>query len=275
MKRLVIALVVALLAAPAAFAWERTLYKAPDQPKGKHWEERAKSFELYAWQAKLFGHATVKGMNVDFESDSSFGTKTRIGGNVFLPLSKRWNLGFTYNSFDHTGTINKTVTFDNQNYALGAQLRLQNSWFDITNAYLLSDSDQGYIDALLGAKVAKASIDVTGVDNANAALARTGSWSENYPIPYIGVGGGYKASDRVWLNGHVKWFSANGGGANARTIDFDANVAYQLNKPSKKLESEWSVFLGYRQFSLQGDFDNDSAKIGYSGPVFGLMGRFF
>lgn len=267
MKRLfLVAVLVLVIATPqSAFAWERN----PGTTKDRVW-----SAEVYGWQNSLIGNGTVKGMVLDFKSEADFTSKTNFGGTVCFPLTKRTNVTLTYNSFDNSGNVTKALKFDNNNYKLGANVKIQNTWVDLTGSYLLSRYEKGYWDFLYGVKINNSKLDITGYNTTTSAF-QTGSWSQNFPIPYIGVGGGVKMSDNVWFDGHIKYISVNKSGADVRSYDIDMNLAFQLNaKHAKKDGPEWFATLGMRKFNISGSFDNDSVEMGYSGPTFGFTGRF-
>jgi len=252
-----------------AFAWERALGDSRNS------RDRAKSFELYAWKEDLLGDVSVKGMQLDLQSEADFSAKTRFGGNFCFPLTRRTNVTLAFNSFEHSGNITKAVTFDNRVYKLGASMRLETRWWDITGSWEINRYERGYWDLLYGVKFCHAELDLSGYNNVTNTF-QSGSWSESFPIPYIGIGGGAKLSDAAWIDGHIKFISANAGGANAKSYDLDLNLAFQLNHSKKRgQEMEWYAALGFRKFVIDGDFDNDSAKIGFSGPTFGIVGRFF
>jgi hypothetical protein len=282
MKRVFACLLVLCLALPmAAGAWERDL--VPGQGRGSMRGfvigSKRTSVELYGWNSTLHGDVNVDGLVLDLKSEAGFNTKTRLGFTATHAFNTRNSLTLTYNSFENSGTINKAVTFQNRNYQANASINVKTHWVDMTWAHLLSvwgqnqssaKTHSGYLDALLGIKFSKASLDVNGRDNVNAVVQ--GSWSENFPIPYIGVGMGAPVSDNLWLMGHLKWLSVNAGGGNAKTLDVDINAALRLNPRSQ--DAEWHLVLGYRTFGLDGESNNDKIDFGYRGPTFGVMARF-
>lgn len=271
MKRFAVLMVLALIVALplSADAWTR---RTPTK------NLRDTSIELYSWRNELTGNGNVKGMSLDFDSETTFGTKNRMGGRVTVPVTNTTNVTLEYNSFEHSGNITKAVTFDKKVYNANANIRLENSWVDLTAARVISNCANGYWDFLYGLKYNNTNLDITGV---SAGVTRNDSWSEKFPIPYIGIGGGSKLGDRVWLDGALKFISINAGGGNVKSYDFDVNLGFQLNGSKKaniqkghENDSEWFAMIGYRTFMIDGSFDNDEAKIGYKGPVFGIMARF-
>ena len=261
-------LAVFCLAAPASFAWERGLSVA-----GKK-ADRVSAAELYSWRNDVFGDVNVEGMVLDLDGEAGFSTKNRMGLQFSFALSDRTNLSLEYNSFENSGTINKTVTFDNVNYAANAALDLKLSWFDGCAAYNLSRSDEGFFDFLYGIKVSKASLDVTGRD-ATTGITKSDGYSSPFPIPYIGIGGAAHLSDSLWVDGHLKYIGVNAGGANVRSTDFDINLGLDLTKKAQRKDTDWILTVGYRNFLIHGEKDNDTLNIGYRGPTFGIVARWF
>lgn len=273
-------LIVSLFAiSPITFAWER------------NWDWRGEKIELsrsttlsvYGWKNELFGDINVKGLVLDVESETTFDDETKFGFKLTHTITPANTLVLKYNNFENSGFINKTVTFDNQNYNLGASLKLKMHWFDLTWAHNFAawgskaatkdDDTFGFIDGLLGVKVSKADLSIKGRNPATNSY-QEGSWDETFPIPYIGVAAGVKISPLIWLEGSLKYISVNVSNGEVKSVDAEINAAVKLNQSKAKTETEWLLMLGYRRFSIDGDSDNDNINIGYRGPIFGLICRF-
>jgi len=252
--------------AAAAPAWERN----PHPSKGL-----VKSFEIYNWREAILGDLQVEGLSLDLEEEGSFGTKNRFGARVAFPVTDRTNVNLAYNAFDHGGTIDKAVRFNGRNYAAGAAIRIESTWFDIWGARQCSRWEDGYWDILYGIKVCETNLDVAGFTPIPAVAYQSGSWSQIYPIPYLGLGYGARVFSRFWAEGHLKFIATNAGGAAVRSYDFDINGAYSLNPTFKDEinDIEWLLVVGYRTFLLDADKDVDNVKLGYRGPTFGVVGR--
>jgi len=284
-KRLIpLVLAMFVLAASGVSAWERNVTEAP---KGfrKMPNKKAQTVtcgQISIWRTSVQGDVAVKGMQLDLGGEAGFATENRYGGQVSFGLTERTNLVFAYNSFENSGLIRKNVTFDGRKYNNNAALRLKTDWFDVNGAYRMADSDSAYWDFLYGLKVSHASLDVSGYAPVTGAY-QSGSYSNTFPIPYIGIGGGAKLSEKLWVDGHLKYVSANVGGGRARSFDADLNVGFDLSgKPAKKMgirdvvpATEWIAVVGYRNFLIDGTRDADTVNIGYRGPTVGLVGRWF
>lgn len=274
------AVVLVLVAGVPGAAWERDFAWGR---RGKMALRPNTTAEVFAWRTELFGDVNVKGMALGLENEASFAGKTRLGLLTLTHgLSEANNLVLTYNSFDHTGRIHKAVTFDRRNYQPGANIQIQNNWFDLAWSHNFRfwenaagparrERRGGFLDGLLGIKVCKADIDVAGLEPLTNARAR-GTWSGSFPIPYLGVGGGSQLSPNLWVDGHARFIATTVGGGSLRSSDLDLNAALRLNPEGK--DAQWFGVLGYRFFRVDGASGGDEANLGYRGPMFGLLGRF-
>ncbi len=277
-KICLLAVVLVMVAAVPGTAWERDFAWGR---RGKVSLTPTTTAEVFGWRTDLFGDVDVKGLTLGLDGEASFAAKTRLGLTLTHGLSEVNNLVLTYNSFDHTGRIHKAVTFDNRSYQAGANIKIQNNWFDLAWSHNFRfwehagtaprERRGGFIDGLLGIKVCKADLDVAGLEPLTNARAK-GTWSGSFPIPYIGVGGGSQLSPNLWVDGHCKFIATTLGGGSVRSSDFDLNAAMRLNPDGK--DAQWFAVLGYRSFRVDGASGGDDANLGYRGPLFGFLGRF-
>ena len=237
------------------------------------------SIEFFGWKSDLDGDVNVDGLVVDLDSDANFDEENRFGFRINHVLSKKGRVSLSYAKHDHSGTINKTVTFKNQNYNAGANTQIETSWFDVTYAHMIGwgrfndpeKPDNSYLDALVGVKISDSSINVTGFQPVTNARLEN-SWSETFPIPYIGLAGGTMLSKHFWLNGQIKYMNVNASGNDVKHFDYGIKASYQINQ--KHDDTQWFVELGYRNVKFDGESDNDKANFSYSGPTLGISARF-
>ena len=282
MKRVIpFVLALCLSVAPAASAWERSVTEAPRgfKPMGGKAAQRVTCGWASLWRSSVQGEVTVKGMQLDLNDEADLDTGNRFGGQVSFALTDRTNLAFAYHGFENSGLIKKGVTFDGRTYNTNAALRVKNDWFDLTGAYKMADSDSAYWDFLYGMKLIHAGLDVSGYAPVTQAY-QSGSYSSTFPLPYLGIGGGAKIARSLWVDGHLKYISTNAGGGSFRSFDADLNLGFDLSSRrdgkaggSSSPSTEWLAVVGFRNFLIDGDKDNDKVKIGYRGPTFGLVGR--
>ncbi len=278
MRKTILLLALVVMAPINLFAWERSYIDNSYQASFN----KVTSIELYGWKSNLDGNLNVEGMNIDLDSDADMGTENRFGFRISHVLSEKSRLALSYMKNDHSGNVNRNVTFDGKVYKAGAAIDIENSWFDLTYAHNLSKGSsanrQGkmlesfYLDALLGVKFSDAEVNVAGNENTAAAAYLQDSWSETFPVPYIGLAGGGQLAKNLWLRGHLKYIKVNAGGNDALHHDYGINLALKLNPNSA--DTEWFVNLGYNNVKYDVDADNDSAELKYCGPTLGIIARF-
>lgn len=276
MKKVLVILAVIALVPSSLFAWERSIKSRTGQVVDFN---KVTSVEVYGMKSNLDGNVNVDGLIVDFDSEASFDDETTFGIKINHVLSDRGRLTLSYLKHDHSGRINKAVTFKNKNYQANASADIEAGWLDFTYAHMLTSSEQNdqkaqecfYLDGLVGVKFTDLDLAVAGNEPVTNAYVRN-SWSESYPVPYLGLAAGGQLGDNFWLKGHIKYINVNAGGADMQHYDYGINAALRLNPHCK--DTEWYVDLGYRGIKFDGDSDNDKAEVSYSGPVLGIVARF-
>ncbi len=277
MKKLALALIASILIPVQVSAWDRSY-----QPGtyGKVNFNRVTSIEVFGWKADLDGTVRVEetGTEIDLDRDVSFGSETRAGMRISHVISENSALELSFIKHDHSGNLVKAVTFDNRKYQPNAHMQLENSWVDLAWSYNLTHGseveqkgqDAFYLDGLFGIKFSSSDIRVTGADAVGGRIESR--WSEEYPLPYLGLSAGAQISNYVRVKGTFRVIRVNAGGYDAMHNDYNLNAALRLNPNSTG--TEWYVDLGYRgvRYNLEGE--GDKAEIKYSGPVFGMFARF-
>lgn len=274
MKKLVLVLVVALLLPVGAFAWDKSYH--PNN-NGKINFNKVTSFEVLGWKNDLEGNIRVDGTALDLKNGTTTGDESRYGFRLSHVLNQRASLEFSYMKNDHSGDTTTNFTFEKKTYVAGANIRLQNNWFDLAYNHNLSRSKQFdskgreafYLDGIFGVKFTKAEITVKGTA---AGVYAEESWDESFPVPYLGLAAGSQIGDNLWLKGYLKYIKVNAGGTDALHNDYGINLALRLNPNNK--DTEWFVDLGYRGVKFDIEKDNDKADLRYTGPTFGVFARF-
>lgn len=269
-------MVLALLIPVSGFAWDKSYQ--PDNA-GKINFNKVTSIELLGWKNSLEGNILVDGTPLDLDSETTMGDETRAGFRISHVLNHRASLEFSYMKNDNSGTTTKTFQFENENYKAGANIRLQNSWFDLAYNHNLTRSKQAdrqsrevfYLDGIFGVKFSNAEISVKGNDTVTNAYVDE-KWDESFPVPYIGLAAGGQIGDNLWLKGYLKYIKVNAGGGDAMHNDYGINLALRVNPNNK--DTEWFVDLGYRGVKYDLEKDGDKADLRYTGPTFGIFARF-
>ncbi|GAB4284350.1 MAG: hypothetical protein Kow0029_30870 [Candidatus Rifleibacteriota bacterium] len=278
MKKIAVLFLVACLLPVNLFAWDRSYYGNSTQENYK----RVTNVEIFGWKSDLDGNLNVQSLNIDLDRDANFDDENRMGLRISHVLSSKSMVQLSYLKNDHSGIINKTVTFDGRNYQAGASTRIKNSWLDLTYAHNLVRADSEdrtsnklenfYLDGLFGVKFSDAEVSVSGRENTVAGAYLQDSWSETFPVPYIGIAAGSQLSKNLWVRGYLKYVNVNAGGNDALHQDYGINFAYKLN--SAENQTEWFVDLGYKGVKFDVDTGNDDAELSYSGPTLGVFARF-
>jgi hypothetical protein len=219
------------------------------------------------WHSDLSGDIDSKGMNLGLSADTDIGARTELALNASWKLSKKDQLRLDYTQFNHKGSLNRAVTFDNLPYAAGSSVKLETSFFDVGFSRLLNESEHGSWKFLYGLKFSDLFMKL---EQQLPTGPRSGELDQNFSVPYLGFEGNRRVSDSTTLIGAIKYFSFNQGGASGRLTDFDIALQFGRDYDKCPATNEWYGTLGYRFFMLHGNSDEDSSEINYSGPTLGL-----
>ncbi|MEW5992925.1 MAG: hypothetical protein AB1744_00830 [Candidatus Zixiibacteriota bacterium] len=229
------------------------------------------SVDSKVWHTDLSGHINAKGMNLHLNDGTNISTKNRFSFSGTWTLSRKDQLRLGYTQANHSGQLQKAVTFDGLLYSSGASIDLYTSHFDVGLSRLLSRSKHGSWKFLYGAIFSRS---FTRLAQQMAGGIRSGELQQRFPMPYLGVECNARLSKTVTLSGSAKWFSVNRSGTAGRITDIDIALLFGRDYVKEPANTEWYGTLGYRFFSLHGEADTDSAELRYSGPTIGLESRF-
>ncbi|MBF0406642.1 MAG: hypothetical protein HQM10_04765 [Candidatus Riflebacteria bacterium] len=256
-KSIILVLMLLFLCAASANAWERHLYPV---------NKKSSVLEIYGWSNELYGDISAQGLNLNLEREANFDTTIKFGARFMYPITNSTNLSLAFNYLYDEATVNKTFTFNGKNYNTGTRnVDLANSMFDFMGSRVLTRDSSGWLDFCYGIKVINSELNVSD-------KVRSDRWNVTFPFPYLGLAGGTKITDRLLLDGHFKFISLNYGDSDLNSHDFDMSMSYKLNPYTH--DTEWMAMLGYRNFHIKGDNEDDSVKLYYRGPTFGIVGRF-
>ncbi|MBF0547834.1 MAG: hypothetical protein HQM08_25575 [Candidatus Riflebacteria bacterium] len=257
MKKIILTgLLLVFFSSLSVFAWERFL--VPDN-------RPTKVFEVYGWTNQLYGNMSVQGLNLNLENNVNLGTNLKFGARFQYPITKTNNLSLTFNYMDDSGTVNTGYTFKGVTYAAGSNLDITNMMFDLMGSREITRDRSGWFDFLYGMKIISTDINATKVTGAS------NRWTGVFPLPYLGLGGGTYITDRILLDGHLKYMNIRTGNGGVDSTDLDFNVSYRLNPYNKS--TEWYGWVGYRNFYINGNTSGNNVNLHYSGPLFGIVSR--
>ncbi len=281
MRKLLLALLAIFVMPAGLLAWDRC-YTANGHDRSVNSREIT-SIEALVWHNSLDGSMQVDGTPVDLGTETGLVSENSFGLRISHVLNDKAAIELAYLKNDHSGQINRKVTFQNRDYNAGASLRLENSWIDVAYSHSFvraSEADQPgnelfYLDGQLGAKFSNAEINVYGRSDPATVIIPVRyeeSWSESFPIPYFGLSAGGQISEKLWLKAGVKYMRVNFSGNNASHADYGINAAFRLNDAVSG--AEWFVDIGYRGVRYDVNSNGDKADLRYTGPVLGVFARF-
>ncbi|MBF0500413.1 MAG: hypothetical protein HQM09_09790 [Candidatus Riflebacteria bacterium] len=239
---------------------------------GKKIEENRFAIGAEGWNCDLTGDINAKGMSLGFSNDTDIGGQTGLVLHASWKFSDKDQLLLDYSHFDHHGIIRKAITFYKFNYSPGASIDGKTSFFDVGLSRLLDDWNRVSWKLLYGVKFSQTSMHLA--QQMPIGAAGYGNLSADFEVPYLGIAGNEKLSGNVKLNGSAKFCSLHQSGVGARLADFELAFLFGRDYAKQPAETELYGILGYRYFLLDSENDNDSAKIRYSGPIFGIELRF-
>ncbi|MBF0408079.1 MAG: tetratricopeptide repeat protein [Candidatus Riflebacteria bacterium] len=221
------------------------------------------SLDVKGWQCDIAGDIDARGMEIDLETETDIDEETGmvIGGS--WKYSKMNQLEFSYTYFDHSGTINKPVTFFNNFYNSGTLIEGNTRFLDLGISHLMKEWRRASLRFLYGVNFGRMFVCMSQQE-----LTTT------FEIPYIGIEGNYNLTGNVKFNGSGKFSSAHHSGVGVVFKDFETSLKIGPDYSRVPEEIEWCGVIGYRFFELDGNIDNDSAEINYSGPTLGIEIRF-
>ena len=106
-----------------------------------------------------------------------------------------------------------------------------------------------------------------------AGVPQSTSYSETFPVPYIGVEAGTYLGENLYLKGYYRFLKLDGiKDYDAKHADFDISLSYKLS--NKDCDQDLFVDVGYRQVSYDVDGKGNDVELKYKGPYVGLEFRF-
>lgn len=241
------------------------------QPATEENKENRLAVVVKGWNSDLAGHIDAMGMSLGLNNETDIGAQTRLTINGNWKFSGKDQLRLEYSQFDHSGILNRAVTFDKLLYGPGAAVQLKTNFFDVGLSRLLDESKHASWKLLYGAKFNRS---FTRLTQQMPLGTRAGELNQTFSVPYLGLEGIAKLSGNVTLNGSVKSFSLNRSGSSGRLTDLDLAFLFGRDYSRVPAQTEWYGSLGYRYFLFHGAADNDSTELRYFGPTFGLESRF-
>ncbi|MBQ3643120.1 MAG: hypothetical protein II961_00855 [Candidatus Riflebacteria bacterium] len=243
------------------------------------------SIEALGWNTELDGHVKIvenknlpnSGEIIDFGRDTRNLDKKKVPGlKLSYRVGGRASVDFNWTKIEQNGSLAIARQFKGVNYAANANFEINNSMYDLVWKYRFSHKveetgrEKSYVAGLLGIKASdmefKLSGDVAGVPQST-------SYSETFPVPYIGVEAGTYLGENLYLKGYYRFLKLDGiKDYDAKHADFDISLSYKLS--NKDCDQDLFVDVGYRQVSYDVDGKGNDVELKYKGPYVGLEFRF-
>jgi len=187
-------------------------------------------------------------------------------------------LGFSsrisYQPIDYRTTLDvqSNFRFDGQNYAINDTLNYQMDWntWDWTYRFINTGAMGSNLNLLVGLQWIDAAVSVDGARGTTALP--TSSFSENLPLPYVGLEADIGLRDSLRFHGSLKILELGLGGNELSFQDTQAGLRYLFDGESEQMGS---LFLGYRKrrFDIRvNEGDLDEAHVDFE--LDGFFGEF-
>jgi hypothetical protein len=216
------------------------------------------------------------GTNPDIDFDKDFGRSNdaaRVRADVLWRITPGHNLRFMYfdNSVDRSRVIDRSISWGNATYELGARVDLRHELeiFELAYEYAFIRRPDYELAASLGVHVTNTTMQLSGIANVTRpdgsvenAAATTRSSSLPAPLPVIGLRGGWVIAPNWYVDGLVQYFRASLGGYDGYWSDIRIGATWMYNR-------NVGIGLGYNRFATnlkvdRNDFDG-RLRTGYSG----------
>lgn len=257
LKGMLVATATALIFAPMALANDKTPTYG----------------DVGVWRNKIYGRVEAENLDVNLENemDNSAKSSFTVGGEILI--NDNWKADLHYASLKHEGTVNKAVRFYNTNFNASANLKMDVALFDLGFYKNMKKAEDTNFDLGFGVKFAKSEVDLTGTA---AGVTVNENYSVTIPIPYFGIKYRSKISETVWGVVDGKYMSINTNKGKVTTGDFSFGVEIPFKKAEdiRAKDTEWSFGLGYRDFAVKGEVDDNNIRLGYKGVWGALMAKF-
>ncbi len=243
------------------------------------------SIEALGWNTELTGHVKIvenknlpnSGEIIDFDRDTRNLDKKKVPGlKLSYKIGGRSSVDFNWTKIEQNGVLTIARQFKGKNYAANADFEINNSMFDLVYKYRFthkveeSGREKSYVAGLFGIKASDMEFKL---DGDVAGVRQNTSYSENIPVPYIGVEAGTYIGENIYLKAYYRYLKLNNiKDYDAKHADYDVALSYKLS--NKDGNQDIFVDVGYRQVSYDVDGKGNDVELKYKGPYIGLEFRF-
>ena len=199
-----------------------------------------------------------QGTDLNLEDDLGLQSSTtiaRFDGHWWLSRRNRLDFSvFNYNR-DGTRTIDKTINFGDQTFAINTVVNSEQNLDIAKAAYTFAPviKDRGFVGLTAGLYVAQTKLSLS-----QATLGTAQTEDLTAPLPVIGVRGQYAVTDRIKLRGSLEVFGIDTGDVSGHLNDFNIAADYGFGK-------RFSLGLAYNDVAM--NIEASEAGNGFRGAL--------
>lgn len=231
---------------------------------------KALTVRLAGWQSTVDGSIDSSGMALDLGSHISVDRIITPSLSILADLSSKDRISLSYAEFRFKGTLTRTTVHQRKTYSPGASFRFNTMLLELAGYHELRSCPTRNWGLVYGVTLVDSDLKVTQQGPTGRQEA---NWDSRFAYPYLGLSGTSSLGNDLALDGSIKWFSWSGNGR-FKTHDLELKLVFGDRKRRSARNGNLIGFVGYRDFCWSGDFDNDSAEILFSGPIFGIEATF-
>lgn len=219
-----------------------------------------------SWNSALRGNIDSQGMILSFSDDLDAKRQTSVVIGAEAVLGEQDSIKVTYVNFSFDGILKKTMVHKANTYRPGSQFDMRTKFLDLEGFRKFQESAKAKWGFLYGLVIAESDLKVVQ----NCPLGhKVSSWWSRFGYPYLGLAAKSNSGGNIGWEASIKFFSWNGDGR-YNTHDLELKLLLGQHSGKKAFSRKFWGYIGYRDFRWEGDFENDSAGVRFSGPVLGL-----
>jgi hypothetical protein len=199
-----------------------------------------------------------QGTDLNLEDDLGLQSSTtiaRLDGHWWISRRNRLDFSLFNFSRDGTRTIDKTINYGDQTFAINTVVNSSQNLDIAKAAYTFAPviKDRGFVGLTAGLYVAQTKLSLS-----QATLGTAQTEDLTAPLPVIGVRGQYAITDRIKLRGALEVFGIDTGDVSGHLNDFNIAADYGFGK-------RFAVGLAYNDVAM--DIDASEGGSGFRGAL--------
>ena len=235
-------------------------------------------FQLYYKKVELGGKMVIKGEPhasevVNMSNLSKLDEEYALGSRFKYNFGSRTSAEISYIQFEHSGNLKVPRAFNGYQLKTGSKFNIKNRIFDIMfNRKFMREEDalaKYELFALGGIRIINSVITARGSQTGTTDQYVYANWEKTFPVPYLGMKGGWKLGRATKLNGHLIYsVFPTTDGYDAEFYDIGTNVTFDFSE--SKFGNLLQLELGYNQEMYDIDGHGNGIQFKFSGPFASL-----